>query len=65
MTGRLLCCSLEGIKQVKRALIRNSLAQKALAEELGITRQPVGKFFTGNTNWEHLTFANIGVSEGR
>ena len=47
MTGRLLCCSLEGIKQVKRALIRNSLAQKALAEELGITRQPVGKFFTG------------------
>ncbi|BAY12116.1 NACHT domain-containing protein [Calothrix sp. NIES-2098] len=47
MTGRSLSCSPEGIQQAKRALIRYSLTQKALAEDLGITRQPVGKFFTG------------------
>jgi len=49
MTGRSLCCSLEGIKQAQKALIRHSLTQKALAEDLGITRQPVGKFFTGKS----------------
>lgn len=47
MTGRSLSCSPQGIQQAKRALIRYSLTQKALAEELGVTRQPVGKFFTG------------------
>jgi len=49
MTGRSLCCSLEGIKQAQKPLIRHSLTQKALAEDLGITRQPVGKFFTGKS----------------
>ncbi|MEH1833052.1 MAG: NACHT domain-containing NTPase [Nostoc sp.] len=47
MSGRSLCCSLEGIQKAKRALIGCSLTQKALAEDLGITRQPIGKFFTG------------------
>ncbi|MEH2452455.1 NACHT domain-containing NTPase [Nostoc sp.] len=47
MFGRSLCSSLEGIQKAKRALIGCSLTQKALAEDLGITRQPIGKFFTG------------------
>ncbi|WP_445636857.1 helix-turn-helix transcriptional regulator [Nostoc sp. DSM 114161] len=47
MSGRSLCCSPEGIQKAKRALIRYSLTQKALADELEVTRQPVGKFFTG------------------
>ncbi|MEH2240058.1 NACHT domain-containing NTPase [Nostoc sp.] len=47
MSGRSLCCSPEGIQKAKKALIRSSLTQKALAEDLGITRQPIGKFFTG------------------
>ncbi|QIR38904.1 NACHT domain-containing NTPase [Tolypothrix sp. PCC 7910] len=47
MTGRSLSCSPEGIQQAKKALIRYSLTQKALAEELEVTRQPIGKFFTG------------------
>lgn len=49
MTGRSLSCSPQGIQKAKKALIRFSLTQKALAEELGVTRQPVGKFFTGKT----------------
>jgi predicted NACHT family NTPase len=47
MSGRSLCCSPEGIQKAKRALIRYSLTQKALAQELEVTRQPIGKFFTG------------------
>ncbi|MEH2255350.1 NACHT domain-containing protein [Nostoc sp.] len=47
MSGRSLSCSPEGIQKAKRALIRYSLIQKALAEELEVTRQPIGKFFTG------------------
>ncbi|MEH1815753.1 MAG: NACHT domain-containing NTPase [Nostoc sp.] len=47
MSGRSLSCSPEGIQKAKKALIRYSLTQKALAEDLGITRQPIGKFFTG------------------
>ncbi|RCJ38339.1 hypothetical protein A6770_13390 [Nostoc minutum NIES-26] len=47
MTGRSLYCSPEGIKKAKKALIRYSLTQKALAEDLEVTRQPIGKFFTG------------------
>ncbi|MEH1949853.1 MAG: NACHT domain-containing NTPase [Nostoc sp.] len=47
MSARSLSCSPEGIQKAKRALIRYSLTQKALAEELEVTRQPIGKFFTG------------------
>ncbi|MEH2170058.1 MAG: NACHT domain-containing NTPase [Nostoc sp.] len=47
MSGRSLSCSPEGIQKAKRALIRYSLTQKALAKELEVTRQPIGKFFTG------------------
>ncbi|MEH1927624.1 NACHT domain-containing NTPase [Nostoc sp.] len=47
MTGRSLFCSPEGIQKAKRALIRYSLTQKALADELEVTRQPIGKFFKG------------------
>ena len=47
MSGRSLSCSPEGIQKAKRALIRYSLTQKALAKELKVTRQPIGKFFTG------------------
>ncbi|MEH2279870.1 MAG: NACHT domain-containing NTPase [Nostoc sp.] len=47
MSRRSLSCSPEGIQKANRALIRCSLTQKALAEDLRITRQPIGKFFTG------------------
>ncbi|MEH2415760.1 hypothetical protein [Nostoc sp.] len=47
MSGRSLSCSPEEIQKAKRALIRYSLTQKALADELEVTRQPIGKFFTG------------------
>ncbi|MEH1808138.1 MAG: helix-turn-helix transcriptional regulator [Nostoc sp.] len=47
MSGRSLSCSPENIQKAKRALIRYSLTQKALADELEVTRQPIGKFFTG------------------
>ncbi|MEH2211841.1 NACHT domain-containing NTPase [Nostoc sp.] len=47
MTGRSLCCSPEGIQKARRALIGYSLTQKVLADELEVTRQPIGKFFTG------------------
>ena len=47
MTGRSLCCSIEGIEKARKALIRFSLTQKALAQELEVTRQPIGKFFIG------------------
>jgi predicted NACHT family NTPase len=47
MSGRSLSCSPEGIQKAKRALICYSLTQRALAEDLEVTRQPIGKFFTG------------------
>ncbi|MEH2460015.1 NACHT domain-containing NTPase [Nostoc sp.] len=47
MSGRSLFSSPEGIQKAKRALIRYCLTQKALAHELEVTRQPIGKFFTG------------------
>jgi transcriptional regulator with XRE-family HTH domain len=68
-TGRSLQVSPEGIKKALTALVEQSLTQKALAEELGITRPPVGKFFGGklvdrnlfvqicdrlNLNWEEV-----------
>jgi DNA-binding XRE family transcriptional regulator len=47
VASRSLCCSIEGIEKARKALIRFSLTQKALAQELEVTRQPIGKFFTG------------------
>ncbi|WP_414587549.1 NACHT domain-containing protein [Scytonema sp. PCC 10023] len=47
MTRRSLQASPEGMKKAQAALIRNSLTQQALAEELSISRQPVSKFFQG------------------
>ncbi len=47
MTKRSLQSSVEGIKKAQAALIRNSLTQQQLAEELLISRQPVSKFFQG------------------
>ncbi len=47
MTGRSLCCSPEGIERARKALDYHSLSQKALAEELGMSRQPVTNFFAG------------------
>jgi predicted NACHT family NTPase len=69
MTRRSLQASTEGINKAQTALIRNSLTQQALAGELGISRQPVTKFFKGkpvdryifvticeklNLNWEEI-----------
>lgn len=46
--GRSLQASPEGIEKARRALIQNSLTQKALAEEeLKISRQTVDNFFKG------------------
>lgn len=47
MSRRSLQTSAEGMKKAQAALIRNSLTQQALAEELSISRQPVSKFFQG------------------
>jgi predicted NACHT family NTPase len=47
MTGRSLCCSPEGIEKARKALEYHSLSQKALAQELGMSRQPVTNFFAG------------------
>ncbi|MBD2609344.1 NACHT domain-containing NTPase [Scytonema hofmannii FACHB-248] len=49
MTRRSLQASSEGIKKAKAALIRNSLTQQQLADELNISRQPVSKFFQGKS----------------
>ncbi|HLP87069.1 MAG TPA: NACHT domain-containing NTPase [Nostocaceae cyanobacterium] len=45
--SRSLQASPEGIEQAKKRLAYHCLTQKALAEELGISRQPVTKFFGG------------------
>ncbi|MBW4632405.1 MAG: NACHT domain-containing NTPase [Iphinoe sp. HA4291-MV1] len=47
MSKRSLQASAEGMKKAQAALIRNSLTQQALAEELSVSRQPVSKFFQG------------------
>ncbi|MBD1908809.1 NACHT domain-containing NTPase [Trichocoleus sp. FACHB-6] len=45
--GRSLQASTQGLEKAKKALIRDSLSQNALAKELLITRQTVSKFFRG------------------
>ncbi|MBD1926755.1 NACHT domain-containing NTPase [Trichocoleus sp. FACHB-90] len=47
MTGRSLQASPEGIEKARRALRQKSLTQKALAEDLKMSRQPAYKFFKG------------------
>jgi predicted NACHT family NTPase len=47
MTSQGLRASLEGIKAAKTALTDKTLSQHKLAVTLGITRQPVSKFFAG------------------
>ncbi|MBD1831591.1 NACHT domain-containing NTPase [Cyanobacteria bacterium FACHB-472] len=47
MTGRSLQASPEGIKRARRVLSQKSLTQKALAEDLGMSRQTADKFFKG------------------
>lgn len=47
MTSRGLKASPEGIKAAKTALTDKTLSQQRLAAALGITRQPVSKFFAG------------------
>jgi predicted NACHT family NTPase len=47
MTGRSLQASPEGIEKARRALRQKSLTQKALAEDLGMSRQTADKFFKG------------------
>ncbi len=44
-----LKASLQGIEAAKKALLRNGLTQKALAEDLGISRSTISKFFNGKT----------------
>lgn len=47
MTSRGLKASPEGIRAAKTALTDKTLSQQKLANNLGITRQPVSKFFAG------------------
>ncbi|WP_427159638.1 NACHT domain-containing protein [Aliinostoc sp. HNIBRCY26] len=49
MTSRGLKASPEGIKAAKTALTDKTLSQQKLATALGITRQPVSKFFAGES----------------
>lgn len=73
MTRRSLQASAKGISKAEAALIRNSLTQQGLAGELGISRQPVTKFFQGkpvdryifvticeklNLNWEEIIISS-------
>ena len=46
-SSRSLAASAEGIRQAKIALTDRAWSQQDLADELGISRQPVTKFFTG------------------
>jgi predicted NACHT family NTPase len=48
MADRALQASQEGLNLAQRALTNNRLTQKALAERLQVTRQPIGKFFRGD-----------------
>lgn len=79
MTRRSLQASIQGISKAKAALIRHSLTQQGLAVELGISRQPVSKFFQGKPvdryifvticqklalNWEEIvTFSSFPQAE--
>jgi len=47
MARRVLQASSEGIKQAKKAITLNGWTQQALGDAVGLTRQPVGKFFNG------------------
>jgi predicted NACHT family NTPase len=47
MTSKGLKASPEGIRAAKTALTDKTLSQQKLATALGITRQPVSKFFAG------------------
>lgn len=47
MTSQGLRASPEGIRAAKTALTDKTLTQQKLAAALGITRQPVSKFFAG------------------
>src|SRR6476646_296629 len=49
MAGRSLQVSVEALEKVKRALGKRFGTQKALQEELGVSRQPIGNFFNGRT----------------
>lgn len=58
MSQRGIKASKEGIAKAEQALTRNSLNKSALARELGLTRQPVSKFFNGKPI-ERLNFEDI------
>lgn len=58
MSQRGIKASKEGIAKAEQALTRNSLNKSALARELGLTRQPVSKFFNGKPI-ERLNFEEI------
>jgi predicted NACHT family NTPase len=47
MARRVLQASSEGIKQATKATTFKGWTQQALGEAVGLTRQPVGKFFSG------------------
>ena len=44
-----LKASSQGIQAANKALLRNGLTQKALGEDLGISRSTISKFFNGKT----------------
>jgi predicted NACHT family NTPase len=58
MTGRSLQASTEGIEKAEKALRRNSLTKKALAEHLGISRSTVTNFFS-KKSVDRLNFEEI------
>ncbi|MEM9484859.1 MAG: helix-turn-helix domain-containing protein, partial [Cyanobacteria bacterium P01_F01_bin.116] len=49
MSKRALTASLDGIRLAKIALIDKFSTQQKLAASLGVTRQPISKFFNGKT----------------
>lgn len=54
MAGRSLQVSIEALEKVRKALSRRFGTQKALQEEIVVSRQPIGNFFNGRRVDRHI-----------
>ena len=49
MAGRSMQATSDGIEEAEKRLMEMELNQTTLSDRLGVTRQPINKFFTGKT----------------
>ncbi|NEP12080.1 MAG: hypothetical protein F6K14_18095 [Symploca sp. SIO2C1] len=54
MTKQSLRASIEGLRKAHKAFNRTELTQEQLADEVGCSRQPIGKFFAGKLLRRHI-----------